>query len=124
MKKIFSILLVALFAMGLVSCGGNNATSVVNDYEEAIVKQDYKTALSLTTLSEEEQQGYLEMINSLSSLAKESDQLQEFNILEEKEISDTEAIVVVEETSKGGKTKNNEIEVVKVDGDWKVKVVK
>lgn len=120
MKKIFSILLVALFAMGLVSCGGSKPESVVDEYEQAIVKQDYKKALSLTTLSEEEQQGYLEMIASLSALTREEDQLQDFAILEVNEVSETEAVVVVEETTKGGKTKTDEIQLVKVDGAWKV----
>lgn len=121
MKKIFSILLVALFALGMVSCS-NSPKGVVKNFEKAIIKGDYDKAMSYTTLSEDMQKTFSGIMAEAAKKNADS-QLKDFKILEVKEDGD-KAVVKVEVTNKKGEKDTQEHNVVKKDGKWKIEVSK
>jgi hypothetical protein len=121
MKKLMSIGLVFLFAFMLASCGGSsdNPQDVAKEFMTALADQDYDTAKDLGT---ENTVMMIGMIESMASMAPEGEGEEMGELVwGETEIDGDNAVCYYTEE---GKDAQQQVDLVKVDGDWKVDMKK
>ena len=123
MKKLMSIGFVLLFSFFMVSCGGSsdNPQDVAKEFMTALGDQDYDTAKDLGT---ENTVMMIGMIESMASMAPEGEADTTGDMGEitwgETEIDGDKATCFYSTPDKEGE----KVELVKVDGDWKVDMKK
>jgi ketosteroid isomerase-like protein len=121
MKKLMSIGFVLLFSFFMVSCGGSsdNPQDVAKDFMKALADKDYDKAKDLGT---ENTVMMIGMIESMAGMATEGEE-QEMGELVwgDTEIDGDSAICYYTEEGKEGQ---QQVDLIKVDGDWKVDMKK
>lgn len=121
MKKLMSIGFVLLFSFFMVSCGGSsdNPQDVAIEFMDALADQDYDTAKDLGT---ENTIMMIGMIESMASMAPEGEETEEMGEITwgETEIDGDNAICFYSTADKA----DQQVDLVKVDGDWKVDMKK
>ena len=115
MKKIFSILTVAVIAFAFTSCGGGSDTpeKVAEKFLNHVAKSEFKDAKSLAT---GEAVKTIETLESLSSMGGEKPEVKDIKIEDMK--CDTKEDAANCTYKKDGK--EGTIDLTKVDGKWKV----
>ncbi len=125
MKKLFYILLIVLVLLALTACGAK-PEKTAKAFFDAMENHDFATAKAHTT---EQGQQLLEMIESFSENMSEEqkDQMKKakYNILKTVQTDDT-AIVSFEqwETDTPEDKSVHALNMVKIDGTWKVDLAK
>ena len=121
MKKLMSIGFVLLFSFFMVSCGGSsdNPQDVAKGFMDALGDQDYDKAKDLGT---ENTIMMIGMIESMASMAPEGEDSEEMGEITwgETEIDGDNAICFYSTEDKA----DQQVDLVKVDGDWKVDMKK
>ncbi len=121
MKKLMSIGFVLLFSFFMVSCGGSsdNPQDVAIEFMDALGDQDYDKAKDLGT---ENTIMMIGMIESMASMAPEGEETEEMAEITwgETEIDGDNAICFYSTEDKA----DQQVDLVKVDGDWKVDMKK
>ncbi len=121
MKKLMSIGFVLLFSFFMVSCGGSsdNPQDVAIEFMDALGDQDYDKAKDLGT---ENTIMMIGMIESMASMAPEGEDSEEMGEITwgETEIDGDNAICFYSTEDKA----DQQVDLVKVDGDWKVDMKK
>ena len=124
MKKLMSIGLVFLFAFMIASCGGSsdNPQDVAKEFMTALAEQDYDTAKDLGT---ENTVMMIGMIESMASMAPEGEADSGMDdpadiTWGETEVDGDNAVCYYSTPDKA----DQKVELVKVDGDWKVDMKK
>ena len=121
MKKLMSIGFVLLFSFFMVSCGGSsdNPQDVAIEFMDALGDQDYDKAKDLGT---ENTIMMIGMIESMASMAPEGEETDEMGEITwgETEIDGDNAICFYSTEDKA----DQQVDLVKVDGDWKVEMKK
>ena len=121
MKKLMSIGFVLLFSFFMVSCGGSsdNPQDVAIEFMDALGDQDYDKAKDLGT---ENTIMMIGMIESMASMAPEGEESEEMGEITwgETEIDGENAICFYSTEDKA----DQQVDLVKVDGDWKVDMKK
>lgn len=114
MKKIFSILVVAVVAFAFTSCGGSDTPEkVAEKFLTHVAKSEFKDAKSLAT---GEAAKTIETLESLSSMGGEKPEVKDVKIEDMK--CDTKEDAANCTYKKDGK--EGTIDLTKVDGKWKV----
>lgn len=119
MKKIIIIAAVIFITFSLSSCSHGSPKSVVDSYFNALQKGDYTTAMSYTTLNDEEIQEQAKKLEGLEF------KVSEYEILDET-INDDKNTATVQVkykfTSLMGENEVNdkEIKLIKKDKQWKI----
>ena len=125
MKKLILAILVIVVLLAVSACGKKPETTA-RAFLDAVAKHDFAAAKQLAT---EDSQALLSMaesfVNEMGDQQKTEMQEMEYAITKT-EVDGDKAIVTFEqwEVSKPAEKKTNTINLVKVDGDWKVKVEK
>lgn len=121
MKKLMSIGFVLLFSFFMVSCGGSsdNPQDVAAEFMTALADQDYDKAKDLGT---ENTVMMIGMIESMASMAPEGEESEEMGEITwgETEIDGDNATCFYSTPDKA----DQQVDLVKVDGDWKVDMKK
>ena len=121
MKKLMSIGFVLLFSFFMVSCGGSsdNPQDVAIEFMDALGDQDYDKAKDLGT---ENTIMMIGMIESMASMAPEGEDSEEMGEITwgETEIDGDNATCFYSTEDKA----DQQVDLVKVDGDWKVDMKK
>ncbi len=118
MKNILKTLAVLLTVIFMASCGSSDdPKGVAEDFLKALGKQDYEKAKELST---EKTKSMLTLIESMAKMAKENGEVAEPDKMPDFEMGKCEVDgdkAVCHYTADG---KEEKINLVKVDGDWKV----
>ncbi|MCD4793044.1 MAG: DUF4878 domain-containing protein [Bacteroidales bacterium] len=121
MKKLMSIGFVLLFSFFMVSCGGSsdNPQDVAKNFMEALTDQDYDKAKDLGT---ENTIMMIGMIESMASMAPEGEEAEDMGEITwgETEIDGDKATCFYSTPDKA----DQQVDLLKVDGDWKVDMKK
>lgn len=121
MKKLMSIGFVLLFSFFMVSCGGSsdNPQDVAEEFMTALTDKDYDKAKDLGT---ENTVMMIGMIESMASMAPEGEEAEEMGEITwgETEIDGEKAICYYSTPDKA----DQQVDLIKVDGDWKVDMKK
>ena len=121
MKKLMSIGLVFLFAFMIASCGGSsdNPQDVAKEFMTALADKNYDKAKDLGT---ENTVMMIGMIESMASMAPEGEEEEMGELVwGETEVDGDNATCFYKEE---GKDAQQQVDLVKVDGDWKVDMKK
>ena len=121
MKKLMSIGFVLLFSFFMVSCGGGgseNPQDVAKSFMKALEDKDYDKAKDLGT---ENTVMMIGMIESMAGLATDTDKEPAQLTWGETEVDGDKATCFYTSSDKEG---NQQVDLVKVDGDWKVDMKK
>jgi hypothetical protein len=126
MKKIlFSLAIVVIAAMTIVSCGGkNDPKTVAKSFLEALNKMDYKTAKKFGT---PETGKMLEMLESFSSMVPDSIKNLSKNstvVIKGEPKIEGDKCTVVATTTIAGESKDENVTLVKIKGKWLVNMSK
>lgn len=125
MKKIFIAILVLSILFALSACG-NKAEKVAQNFFKALEKQDFTTAKQYASKQSQELLTFAEgFVKSMSEAQKEEMQSMKYKILETKVDGET-AIITYEqwENTDPGKKETKTMNMIKEDGEWKVKLDK
>jgi PBP1b-binding outer membrane lipoprotein LpoB len=124
LKRIVMVLFISLF---MFSCGGGSGSpkGVAQSFMEAISKQDFKTAKELGT---DKTKAFIGMIEGLMAMMPEDKKKEAFGEVDaiewgEVKVDGDKAKVYFSEKGKE-KNKKDKIDLVKVDGKWKVDMKK
>ncbi len=131
MKRFILGLIVALGAMlALTACGSKESTpsDVTRDYYEALVKQDFKSAMEYCCKKDgkmltdaEKQQVSAMMETKVNDETQKKSLVAKYELGEETIAEDgNTAVVKVKTTTIGGETKEVESQCIKVDKKWYV----
>ena len=122
MKKLIIILCAFVASLGLISCGSSNTPSgVVKEYYKALSAGKYEKAVSMTTMTDQENiKGYAEKLESVGY------KVSSYEILSETIADDGENAVVevkiatstTEEPTPKEETKK--VRLKKMDGKWRI----
>lgn len=121
MKKIIVILCAVAAVFCLASCSSSSPSNVANAYYKALQKGDYEKALSYTDLTDQE-----EIQQQIAKFKAFDVKVTDFEVVSEEIAEDGNSATVcvsVTQTSsmdKEPKTKENKLQLVKVDGKWKI----
>lgn len=126
MKKILSILSLALVALAFVSCSKNSPEAVVEEYVTCLQKGQYEEALDLfyfkKELTDSQKQQYAAMLRD--KLGKEIDKKGGITGVEitNVEMAEDGNSADVDYTMKygDGSAKSEKVKALKVDGTWKL----
>lgn len=122
MKKILGILAITVMAVCFAGCSKNSPEAVMNNYLKAMKNSDFAKALSYTTLSSDDQAKMVSMYDAFMSDEEKAEMKKmSYKILETELSEDGESATVKYTMSMDGEEKEVEQEVLKVDGQWKVK---
>ncbi len=125
MKRLILAILVIVVLLAVSACGKKPETTA-RAFLDAVAEHDFAKAKELAT---EDSQALLSMaesfVNEMSDEQKTEMEKKEYAITKT-EIDGDNAIVTFEEweLSKPDQKKTNTLNLVKIDGDWKVKVEK
>ncbi|MBO4214743.1 MAG: DUF4878 domain-containing protein [Bacteroidaceae bacterium] len=126
MKKVLSILSLALVALAFVSCSKDTPEAVVEQYVAALQAGQYEEALDLfhfkKDLTDQEKQQYVSLMRE-----KWSKELDQKGGIEGCEITNVEtasdgnsAVVNYVVKYSDGSTKSSDARLLKIDGKWKM----
>lgn len=126
MKKVLSILSLALVALAFVSCSKNTPEAVVEQYVSALQAGQYEEAIDLfyfkKDLSDDQKQQYVSMMRE--KWGKELDKkggITGFEITNVETTSDGNSAVVSYVMKYGdGTTKSENAKLLKIDDKWKM----
>jgi len=120
MKKLMSIGFVLLFSFFMVSCGGSsdNPQDVAKAFMEALADQDYDKAKDLGT---ENTVMMIGMIEGMAGMAEGEEAEAGELTWGDTEIDGDSAVCYYSEEGKEGQ---QQVDLIKVDGDWKVDMKK
>lgn len=122
MKKILGILAITIMAVCFAGCSKNSPEAVMKGYLKALTNNDYAKAMSYTTLSSEDQAKMVSMFEAFASDEMKAEMRNMSYKIDETVLSeDGESATVKYTLIKGEETQEQEEELVKVDGQWKIK---
>jgi len=118
MKKSLVLMVVALFTMCLVSCGGSSPEAKVEAYYDAVMNEQFDEAVDMLhfkkELSEEDKKGFAGLLQAAWAEKK----VEDYKITETK-IDGDKAVVNVELKLKDKeKVENDKARLIKIDGEW------
>lgn len=126
MKKILSILSLALVALAFVSCNKNTPEGVIEEYVSCMQKGQYEEALDLfyfkKALSDSDKQQYAALLRD--KVGKEIDkkggitgvEITKVDVAEDGNSANAKYVLKYGD----GSTKDETAKLLKVDGDWKM----
>lgn len=126
MKKILSILSIALVALAFVSCNKNTPEGVIEEYVACMQKGQYEEALNLfyfkKALTDNDRQQYASLLRD--KVGKEIDkkggitgvEITKMDVAEDGNTANAEYVLKYGD----GSTKDEKAKLLKVDGDWKM----
>ena len=117
MKRFISFSLLAVCACLLSGCGGSSPDAVALDFMKAIAKPDLKAAAEMAT---PETAALLNMAASMG--AAEAHPNAKFKVLSSSVDGDTAKVKI--QMTDGDETEEEDIDLKKIDGKWKVAVNK
>jgi len=124
MKKLIIILCAFVATLGMVSCSSSNTPSgVVKDYYKALSAGKYEKAVSMTTLTDQEDiKGYAQKLEGAGY------KVSSYEILSEEIAEDGESAVVEVKISTSTtdeptpKEETKKVRLKKVDGKWRIRL--
>jgi len=111
-QKLFRFIAVAALTIGLTACGGDSPSSVASDFMNELSKGNVTKAKEQAT---PQTGAIVDMMVSMNQLPKGK-----FTVVKEEKVSDTQAKVIL----KGENGKEDKVDLVKIDGKWKVAITK
>ena len=121
MKKIIVIVCAVVMACCMTSCSSSSPSAVVKEYYKALKAGDFEKALSYTTITDQK-----EVQKHVKKLQGAELKVLDYEVLAEKIAEDGEsAVVTVKSTvssaySDEPQEATKDLELVKVDGKWKI----
>lgn len=125
MKKLFRLMAMAIVAIAFAACGSSNTPeAVAKKYVKAYQDSDWKTMAAVTDLSEEDQAQFAQLCEAKGDAMKqETGGIKDFAIKDVQIAEDGQSAKVIYdlEYGNGRKDENGKINMIQVDGKWKVK---
>ena len=130
MRKLFYSLFATLAVIALVGCSSNSPRNVAEKAIDCSIKEDYRGFLDLVYFSEsdkEKKEGYIQMIEEKAKKNKKENapKIESYEFVSEDVDEEAgKAKVVFEVNYDNGKTHEQTIDLVKVDGKWYINMKK
>jgi hypothetical protein len=125
MKKLFRLMAIAIVAVAFAACGSSNTPeTVAKKYMKSYQNSDWKTMASVMDLNEQDQAEFVQLCEAKGdAMAKETGGVKSYEIKEVKIADDGNSAKVIYdlEYGNGRKDENGKINLVLIDGKWKVK---
>ncbi len=119
MKRFITFSLLAVCACILSGCGGSSPDDVALDFMKAVAKPDLKAAAEMAT---PETAALLNMAASMGGEGLEAHPNAKFKVLSSSVDGDTAKVKI--QVTDDGETDEEELDLKKIDGKWKVAMPK